>query len=225
MISPPLVVVGAGGFGRETVAAIDAVNRVRPTWRLLGFLDDDPTIHGRAIGGTTVVGAVDALADLDPDTAVVACVGNPRDIGRRERMVGRLDLPSHRYATIVHPSAAIAPDCLIGPGSVILAHTTLTATVTLGAHVAVMPQVVLTHDDVVEEFATIASGARLGGGVHIGRGAYVGAGALIRESVRVGDGSLVGMGSVVLRDVPPGQVWVGSPARHLREVHPRVEAG
>jgi sugar O-acyltransferase (sialic acid O-acetyltransferase NeuD family) len=220
-----LVIVGAGGFGRETAAAVEAVNRHTPTFRLRGFLDDNPALHGQAVGGTTVLGGLDHLDDLDEATAVVVCLGNPRDISRRERAVERLNLPSQRYATVIHPSAAVAPDCRLGPGCVVLAHTTMTTAVTVGAHVAVMPQTVLTHDDVVEEFATIASGVRLGGSVHIGRGAYLGAGALVRESVRVGDGSLVGMGAVVLQDVPPGQTWVGSPARYIRLVRPRVPSG
>jgi sugar O-acyltransferase (sialic acid O-acetyltransferase NeuD family) len=220
-----LVIVGAGGFGRETAAAVEAVNRHRPTFRLLGFLDDDPALHSRPVGGTTVLGGLDRLDELSETTAVVVCLGTPRDISRRERAVDRLNLPAQRYATVVHPSAAVSPDCRLGPGCVILAHTTLTTAVVLGAHVAVMPQTVLTHDDVVEEFVTIASGVRLGGSVHVGRGAYLGAGALIRESVKVGAGALVGMGSVVLQDVPPGQTWVGSPARNIRLVRPRVGSG
>jgi acetyltransferase-like isoleucine patch superfamily enzyme len=81
-----------------------------------------------------------------------------------------------------------------------------------------MPQVVLTHDDVVADFATIASGVRLGGGVHVGTGAYLGAGALVREGVSVGAWSQLGLGSLLLEDLPPGEVWIGSPARKLRPV-------
>jgi acetyltransferase-like isoleucine patch superfamily enzyme len=79
-----------------------------------------------------------------------------------------------------------------------------------------MPQAVVTHDCVVGDYATIASGVLLGGGTRVGTGAYVGAGALIREGVSLGAWSQVGMGSVVLRDVGPGEVWVGNPARLLR---------
>src|SRR5690242_21473397 len=38
-----LVIVGAGGFGRETAQAVHAINQHGGSWRLLGFLDDDPT--------------------------------------------------------------------------------------------------------------------------------------------------------------------------------------
>lgn len=222
MTPPDLVILGAGGFAREAAAAVRAVNEVRPTWQLRGFLDDDPTLHGTRRAGLPVLGGIEQLADL-PDAAVLVCVGSPRDHAARQRVVGRLDLPDHRYATVVHPSASIGFGATVGPGSVLLAHTVLTADVRVGAYVAVMPHAVLTHDDVVGDFATIASGVRLGGGVTLALGAYLGAGALVRETVDVGAWSLVGMGSVVLRDVPPGQVWAGNPARYLRPA--RIDLG
>lgn len=213
-----LVIVGAGGFARETVAAVHAINEIRPVWRLRGFLDDNPDLHGTERSGVPVLGGLEALADL-PDAAVVVCVGNPRNYAAREQVVARLDLAADRFATIIHPSASVAPDCLVGPGSVLLAQTALTAFVTVGAHTAVMPQAVLTHDGVIGRYVTIASGVRLGGGVVVEDGAYLGAGCMLREFVCVGAGSLVGMGSVVLEDIPAKQVWAGNPARYLRDAN------
>lgn len=220
--APELLIVGAGGFARETAQAVAAINAVavntgRPIWRLLGFLDDDPLLHGRRVDGLPVIGGADLVESL-PQAQLVVCVGNPRRYDTRMRIVERLGLPEERYATVVHPSAQISADSSIGPGSVILAQTVLTTSVEVGAHVAVMPHAVLTHDVSVSDFATIASGVRFGGGVSVGRGAYVGAGALIRENVKIGAWSMIGMGSVVLRDVPAAQVWVGNPARMLRDV-------
>ncbi|MER7561394.1 acetyltransferase [Streptomyces sp. NPDC097941] len=206
-----LVIVGAGGFARETAQAVADTG----AFELLGHLDDNADLHGTDVAGVPVLGGCDLIHEL-PEARVVICVGNPRDYAARARLVRRLALPEERYATVVHPSAVVSADSGIGPGSVLLAHCVLTAAVRVGAHVAVMPQVVLTHDDVVEDYATLTSGVRLGGGVRLERGAYVGSGALVREGATVGAWSQIGMGSAVLDDVPPGEVWVGSPARRLR---------
>jgi sugar O-acyltransferase (sialic acid O-acetyltransferase NeuD family) len=211
----PLLLVGSGGFGRETaeaVLAINAMDPAAPQWDLLGFLDDDPARLGARPVGVPVIGPIDAVHD-HPDAAVVLCTGRPDDYVSRLRIAARLGLDVDRYATIVHPSVALARSSVLGAGSVLLAHTVLTADVTVGAHVAVMPHTVLTHDTAVGDWATVASGVRLGGSVQVGRGAYLGSSVSVREGLRIGDWAMLGMAAVVTRDVPAGRLWFGAPAR------------
>jgi sugar O-acyltransferase (sialic acid O-acetyltransferase NeuD family) len=211
----PLLLIGAGGFARETLELVRALNAVQPVWDVVGLLDDDPATHGRRVHGVEVIGPAAAVHE-HPGALVVACIASPAEPRRRLRLVDRLGLPPARYATLVHPAAVVAASASIGPGTLLHATTVLTADVALGAHVAVMPAVVLTHDDVVGDGVTFGAGVRLAGGVTIERGAYVGAGALVREGLTVGAGAIVGMGAVVTRSVPAGEVWAGTPARRLR---------
>lgn len=222
MPASPLLLIGAGGFARETLELVRAINREAPTWELIGLLDDDPGRHGEEVHGVPILGPCTSASE-HPEAFVSACVASPEDPLRRLRLVARLGLPLERYATLVHPRATIAETATIGPGSVLHANTVLTADISLGAHVAVMPSVVLTHDDAIEDGVTFGAGAKVSGGVTIESGAYIGAGALLRERVTIGSGALVGMGSVVTRSVPSGEVWHGSPARQMA-IRGRLEA-
>lgn len=209
---PPLLLLGTGGFARETLELVRAINRTTPSWTVRGFLDDDPDRLGESVHGLPVLGPCAAVAE-HPDAQVVACVASPDDPLRRLELTERLGLPAERYATLVHPQATVADTAAIGAGSVIHANTVLTADISVGRHVAAMPSVVLTHDDTVEDGVTFGAGARVAGAVRIERGAYVGAGALLRERIVIGAGAVVGMGAVTTRSIPPGEVWYGSPAR------------
>ena len=50
----------------------------------------------------------------------------------------------------------------------------------------------------------------------IGNGVEIGAGAAVLGAISVGDGAKIGANSVVLKDVPPGAVAVGAPARLIQ---------
>ena len=45
------------------------------------------------------------------------------------------------------------------------------------------------------------------------RAAYVGMNASVFPGATIGERAIIGMGAVVLGDVPPGETWVGVPAR------------
>jgi sugar O-acyltransferase (sialic acid O-acetyltransferase NeuD family) len=200
---PELIIVGAGGFSREAAEAARAAMRAGAPWRLAGYVDDAEHLAGSEIDGAPVLGPVrDVLTR--PGALLVVGVGRPDNYTARLNIVEQLALPAARYTTVVHPAASLGESTVVGPGTVALAGVVATAAVRVGAHVALMPGVVL------------ASGAKLGGGVHIGTGAYIGAGVIVRENVTIGPWAMVGMGSIVTRDVPAGELWLGSPARFHR---------
>ena len=56
----------------------------------------------------------------------------------------------------------------------------------------------------------------------IGNGAFIGSDTILRAPITIGEGAYTGAGSVVTKDVPPGKLAVGLPAR-IRERRPPAE--
>lgn len=54
------------------------------------------------------------------------------------------------------------------------------------------------------------------GDIHIGRNVYMGANVIVVKPVKIGDGAVIGAGSIVNKDIPPYEVWAGSPARFIK---------
>lgn len=205
-----ILLVAAGGLAREALAA----ERVLGRFRTVHLLDDDPSLWGTTVGGARVVGGLEEVKRYD-DCAIVVCAGHG---AVRRRLVSRLTelgVLEDRYTSVIHPGVDVPAGCTVGAGSVLLAGVVLTVDVTIGRHVVAMPHVTLTHDDLVEDYATLCAGATLGGGVRVGSAAYVGMSSSVREGVSIGAGSTLGMGAALLRDLPPGQTWVGVPARPI----------
>lgn len=54
-------------------------------------------------------------------------------------------------------------------------------------------------------------------GVYVEKGASIGGGAVLLPGIRIGSGAVVGAGAVVTRDVEPGAIVIGNPARQLEK--------
>lgn len=208
MASKALVVIGAGGHGREAVSIVLAA--CGPAI-LRGVLDDAQQDLDSLTGlGVALLGRVDWLAAQSEPPDYVAALGYPaprRDVAARADGYGAA-------ATVVgHPSAVIGPDVHLAPGSMIWPQAAITAGVRLGRHTHINVAASVSHDCVLGDYVTVGPGARICGSAVLEDDVWVGAGATVIQGVRLGRGSVVGAGSVVIRDVPAGATVVGVPAR------------
>ena len=63
----------------------------------------------------------------------------------------------------------------------------------------------------------------IGGGVNIGSEVFIGMGVQIKEGVSIGDNAVVSMGSVVHKNIPPGLIAMGNPARpYLKNIKKNI---
>jgi acyl-[acyl carrier protein]--UDP-N-acetylglucosamine O-acyltransferase len=85
----------------------------------------------------------------------------------------------------------------------------------VGAGAWLMKHVHIGHDAAIGPDCELAPGTVIGGHAILGVGVRCGIGALVKPFVKVGRGARLGAGAVVLRDVPPGEVWVGNPAEEI----------
>jgi acetyltransferase EpsM len=205
-----VLVYGAGGHGRVVLDAALRVSELRVT----GLLDDDPTRMGERVLGVEVLGDVSILTQPRFHACrVVVAIG---DAEARAVAVARVEAAGLGFVAIVHPTAFIARKTAIAEGVMILPMAVLHTGTSVGVHTIVNTGAIVEHDCRIGEYAHVAPGVRLGGGVTVGRAALVGIGATVLPGVRIGECATVGAGAVVVKDVHPGLVVIGAPARDVR---------
>ena len=195
-----LHIIGAGGFGRETLDACIAADV-----HVSAFVDERRA--GEQIRGLPTL----APDDLDITALLVVAIADPT---ARRRLADALTATGARQlCTVVHPRAVVGPDTTIGPGSVILANAHVSSSCRLGAQVQINYNATVGHDARFDDDVTVLPGANVAGATLLGRGATIGSNACVLQGRSVGAGATVGAGAVVTRDVDAFTIVTGVPGR------------
>ena len=207
-----LVVVGAGGFGREVIWQIERNKELMETYSILGFVDD--SLCGGEVNGYPVVGNLAWLAAQTKKMAVVVAIGNA---AVRKRIASELmKNASLMFPTLVADNVIGSKLLTIGKGSIICLGTIATVNISIGEFCIINLASTIGHDVVIEDFVTVYPGANISGNVTIHETTEIGTGAKIIQGKEIGANTVIGAGTVVIRDIPEGVTAVGNPARIVK---------
>lgn len=210
-----VVVIGAGGFGRETLDVIEAHNLSKNgvAFNVLGVIDDLPSsrdqLHLQS-RGYKYLGNLMKLAEIKVPFLYFTGVGNPQVRARLSSYCDELGLSA---GVVIHPTATIGSEVAIGAGTVICAGARVSTNVAFGKHVHLNAAAVVGHDSIIGDYASLNPQSIVSGNVTVGEQVLVGAGSVILQGIQVGSHSIVGASSCVTRDVEAGQIVLGVPAK------------
>jgi sugar O-acyltransferase (sialic acid O-acetyltransferase NeuD family) len=205
-----LIIVGAGGFGRELLQWVKDINEVEHKWHIKGFIDDnlkaldniecDYKVIGRIKDWQPSENEVFALAIADPKT--------------KEKVVSSLTARGATFETIIHPRARVGSFNKIGKGVVLYPRAGLTVNIKIGDFVTILSSGI-GHDVTIDDYSTISSHCGINGNVQIGKRVFVGSNAVIVPSRKIGDDAFIGAGSVVISHIKQGVKVLGNPAKKI----------
>lgn len=208
-----IVIIGAGGVGRETALIIEDINEVNKEWRLLGFVDDNAHIQGSKINGYDVLGNLDFLENYNKEVYIVCAIANYKI---KRNIIERLKKNRNiKYATLIHPSTRIKKTVEIGEGCIVYQNVVLTVNICIGDHVIISPRCGIGHDARVKDYCSLLWNVSISGNVLLKEGVLLGSASTVIQGLTVGEGSIIGAGTVVIRDVQDEVTAVGNPARIL----------
>lgn len=207
-----IIMIGAGGHSKVIQ---DIILSSYGNYEIIGRLDDMyeqlRVEDGVYFGPISVAGK---LMNEHTDVRFVVAIGNNRT---RKRIMEQLEIPSHRYVTLIHKQAIVSLSAKIGAGTVIMPGAIVNADVEIGNHVIVNSGAIIEHDNRVKDFAHISPNAVLTGSVTVGTGVHIGVGANVIPNITIGDWSVIGAGATVICDIAANCTAVGVPARVIKK--------
>lgn len=209
-----ILIFGAGGFGMEVAWLIEDINCLKPTWNLLGFLDEDEKKWGLNKYGFNVLGDLICLGSLPRPLAIAVAIGAPQ---RRKSLVEMLRNENIEFPPLTHPSVIMSKTVKISEGVIIAAGSVLTVEIEIGTHTHIDTACAIGHEARLGAYVRLNPSVSIAGNVTLNDGVYVGSGATIIQGLTIGSNTVVGAGTVVVRDLPDNVVAVGNPARVIKD--------
>lgn len=209
-----VVIVGAGGFGREVLEIFKDQNKIERRWDIVGFIDDDKKLVGQMVNRFPVLGGLDWLREHNNDNLHCVCaIGLPHI---RKHVVAKLRKMGVKFFNAIHPSVIMSEFVKLGEDVIICAGTILTVNIDIGDHVHIDTNCTIAHDVVIGNYCRLSPGVKINGHDRLGEGVFVGSGATLVHEVSVDGWATIGAGAVVTDNIPEKVVAAGVPARVVK---------
>tara|TARA_R100000027_G_scaffold38198_1_gene28171 strand:- start:21504 stop:22187 length:684 start_codon:yes stop_codon:yes gene_type:complete len=206
-----LVIIGAGGHGLEVLWLARNMNKIQPTYKVIGFCDDNIDLKDSLIQGLPVLGTPESVAEAYDDSLFYHLgIG---DNATRQKVAERVDSLGWQAETLIDPSAVVADDLIIGAGCYVGVCSNISPAATIGNHVIVHNQSSVGHDTDMADFSQVAPGGRVLGHVTIGNCGYLGSNSVVYPGKSVGSHAVLGACSFSISNIPDHSVAIGVPAR------------
>lgn len=214
-----IVIIGAGGFGREVQWLIERINEREEEktgerkFNIKGYIDDGVKT-GTIVDGYKVIGTVDYLREYGSVLSVVCAIGNSKI---RKRVINKIrDKQNLVFPNLIDPSVKRSGRIEMGEGNIICADCILTVDISISDFCILNLDCTVGHDARLGSYVTLYPSVNVSGAVSIGRCTEIGTGSSIIQGISVGDAVIIGAGSVVIRDCPDECTAVGVPCKPVK---------
>jgi sugar O-acyltransferase (sialic acid O-acetyltransferase NeuD family) len=207
-----LVILGAGGFGREVYNWAKQSVGYQKEFAIKGFLDDNLTALQKFNYPVNVIGAISQYSP-ERDDVFMCAIGSP---AIKRKVCDSIAARGGKFMNIIHPSAIIGENVSLGSGVIVCPGVKITCDVNVGNHVAININTCVGHDVVIGDYCQISCFCDLNGFSVVGDEVFIGGSASVLPGVRVANGVTIGAGALVVKSIGEERITVvGVPAKKL----------
>jgi len=211
-----LVLYGAGGFGKEVAAIIETINDHKPTYELLGFIDDGECFEiGDIINGYPLLGRKKWILEHKDEVYCTCTIGNAKIKATIQRELSKRNV---KFETIMAESSRVGKYTEIGQGCVFYGEVSISVNCKIGDGVLLNHGCNIGHDAVIGNYTTVMPNTGISGACIIGEEVSIGGHAFIVPGKKIGNQATVAAGSIVFTNVREGSLVLGNPAKRMREL-------
>lgn len=208
-----IIIYGFGGFGHEVACLISHINKAKPTWNIIGYIDDGVEVGTECKYGK-VLGNGDTLNVWEKPVAVVIAIGSTMSL---ERVSKKITNPNVEFPNIIAPNVFFFDEesVSMGKGNIVTFGCRLSCNTKLGDFNVLNGNISLGHDAELGNYNVMFPETRISGQTTVGDRNFFGARTFVAQCMKIGNDCRFGAGCYVLRKTKDGSLYVGNPAKKI----------
>lgn len=204
-----LIIIGAGGMGREVFSLAKQCIGYNKVFTIKGFIDD--RLNTLASFSNTYPPIIENISNyqVEKDDVFICSIG---DVKIKRACIDIIIKKGGKFISLVHPMAIINETASIGEGVIVFPYAIVGSEAIVGKHTLLQSYSVIAHDVVLGDFCRIDVQSVCIGGVKIGNCVTIHTASIINHKVVVEDNAKIAAGSFVIKKVKKSTTVHGNPA-------------
>jgi len=206
-----LIIIGAGGCGREILQWAKDINKQERTWNIKGFLDDDAKALNNKKCDIPILSSIDAY-DVQEEDVFVCGIG---DSTTRKAVIKKMKDKGAEFVNIIHPTAIVADSCTLGNGIILYPFSLVSDNAIVSDGCIINMHSSVAHDATLGSYCTISSYCDITGMCSVGNEVFMGTSAKLVPGAKVGNHAFICAGSEVMSRIRDDVKVMGNPAKKI----------
>ena len=137
---------------------------------------------------------------------------------KSEEIYLKINIPQHKFATIIHKTAFIADNAILEAGVFVMSNCYIGPAAKIGMCSLIMANSIIGHNTTVGYLCHFSAGSVTSSYVEIGNVSDVTLGARVLEKRKIGNYAVAGAGSLITKNIPDYEIHIGSPAKFYKKI-------
>jgi sugar O-acyltransferase (sialic acid O-acetyltransferase NeuD family) len=210
-----VIIYGDSDFAEQVYYQLETDGR----YKILAFTVDETMLHDKTFKGLPVIPFQQLKKHYSTtEVQVFPAIGYSKLNSIREIVVSEIKQAGYKLLTYISKLAFIGANTQIGEGCFICEFVSIGIHSELGKAIVILPNSRIGHNNNIGDFCYFSNSISTGGRVTFRKNSFIGLHATIRNSITIEECNVIGTASNVVKSTDPYGIYVGNPAKRLKDV-------
>jgi len=210
-----VIIYGDSDFAEQVYYQLKTDGR----YEILAFTVDETKYQKNSFIGLTVIPFQQLSQHYSiNDVKVFPAIGYSKLNTIREIVVSEIKQTGYKLLTYISKLAFIGANTQIGEGCFICEFVSIKPNTQIGKCVILFPNTSIGHNVTINDFSYFSICVAVGGNAIIGKNSFLGMNSTIRNSIHIGEFNVIGTASNVIKSTEPKGIYIGNPAKRIKDV-------